>query len=203
MKAFWNQRYRSETFAYVKTPNLYFKQQLDRLKPGKLFLPAEGEGRNAVYAALFGWEVTAYDFREVAIEKAKILAKEKKVHFTYQNASLEQIHFAPASFDAIGIVFVQYPSEVRTKNFNKICSFLKPGGTLIMEVFSRNHLEYQQLNPSVGGPKNIDQLYDIKEIEQDFCDFDVLELSEEKTKLEEGEFHRGMASVIRFVGIKK
>jgi len=63
--------------------------------------------------------------------------------------------------------------------------------------------EYQQLNPSVGGPKNIDQLYDIKEIEQDFCYFDVLELSEEKTKLEEGEFHRGMASVIRFVGIKK
>jgi len=203
MKDFWNQRYSSATFAYGKTPNVFFKQQLDRLAPGKLFLPAEGEGRNAVYAAQGGWEVTAYDFSEEAIKKAMILAQEKKVEFTYQNASLDQVDFPQASFDAVGIVYVQYPTGVRTKNFKKISSFLKPGGTLIMEVFSKNHLENQRLNPGVGGPKNIDQLYDLNEIKHDFSDFEVIQLSEEKTNLEEGEFHRGLASVIRLVGIKK
>lgn len=110
MKDFWNQRYRSATFAYGKTSNVFFKQQLDRLVPGKLFLPAEGEGRNAVYAAQGGWEVTAYDFSEEAIKKAMILAQEKKVEFTFQNASLDQVDFQQASFDAVGIVYVQYPT---------------------------------------------------------------------------------------------
>ncbi len=157
---------------------------MDRLAPGKLFLPAEGEGRNAVYAAQGGWEVTAYDFSEEAI-KSHDLGARKKVEFTYQNASLDQVDFPQASFDAVGIVYVQYPTGVRTKNFKKISSFLKPGGTLIMEVFSKNHLENQRLNPGVGGPKNIDQLYDLNEIKHDFSDFG------------------NTISVIRLVGIRK
>ena len=50
MKDFWNERYDEESYAYGNSPNVFFKQQLDKLKVGSLLLPAEGEGRNAVYA---------------------------------------------------------------------------------------------------------------------------------------------------------
>ena len=41
MKAFWDERYNSEVYAYGKTPNLYFKEKVDQLKPGRILLPAE------------------------------------------------------------------------------------------------------------------------------------------------------------------
>jgi len=74
MKDFWNERYDEESYAYGNSPNVFFKQQLDKLKVGSLLLPAEGEGRNAVYALSWGWEVLAFDFSESAMVKAKKLA---------------------------------------------------------------------------------------------------------------------------------
>ena len=62
MKDFWNERYGAPEYAYGTEPNVFFKQELDGLKPGRLLLPAEGEGRNGVYAAEKGWSVSAYDW---------------------------------------------------------------------------------------------------------------------------------------------
>lgn len=83
MKAFWNQRYDEPEYAYGTQPNLFFKDQLDQLTPGKLLMPAEGEGRNAVYAAGKGWEVTAFDSSSSGQKKALRLAQEKKVTLNY------------------------------------------------------------------------------------------------------------------------
>lgn len=202
MKSFWNQRYASSEYAYGKEPNKFFKQALDRLTPGKLFLAAEGEGRNAVYAAQQGWEVVCYDFSVEAQKKALSLAEEKGVKINYQLGSLEDMSFNE-EFDAVGIVFVQFPEAIRRHNFQKISSFLKPGGTLILEAFSKSHIEDQEENPSVGGPKNVDQLYELNAIKKDFENFDLEIATEESTNLEEGLYHRGRSSVVRFVGRKK
>jgi SAM-dependent methyltransferase len=203
MKSFWNQRYAQDEYAYGTEPNSFFKKELDQLKPAKLFLAAEGEGRNAVYAAQQGWEVVCYDFSEEAQKKALKLAQEKGVSIDYRLGSLEDINFDSAEFDAVGIVFVQFPEAIRRQNFHKIISFLKPGGTMILEAFSKSHLEDQRENPSVGGPKNINQLYDLEAIKKDFEDFEVSIASEERTDLNEGLYHRGRSSVVRFVGKKK
>ena len=88
MKDFWNERYASTEYVYGKEPNQYFKQILCSLSPGKILLPAEGEGRNAVYAASLGWQVYAYDFSERAYKKAMALAAEKKYAFTMKLALL-------------------------------------------------------------------------------------------------------------------
>lgn len=56
MQDFWNNRYSGVDFFYGEDPNEYFAQQLKYFNPGKILLPAEGEGRNGVYAALQGWE---------------------------------------------------------------------------------------------------------------------------------------------------
>ena len=81
MKDFWNQRYAEEEYAYGTEPNAFFKAQLDQRTPGRLLLPAEGEGRNAVYAAKKGWEVVAFDQSDAGQKKALKLAKETLVKF--------------------------------------------------------------------------------------------------------------------------
>lgn len=51
---FWNERYSANETVYGDKPNKFFKQFIDTHKPGKILLPAEGEGRNALYAASKG-----------------------------------------------------------------------------------------------------------------------------------------------------
>lgn len=52
MKEMWDKRYGNTEYAYGEEPNAFFKKTLDKLDlKGSILLPAEGEGRNAVYAA--------------------------------------------------------------------------------------------------------------------------------------------------------
>lgn len=80
---FWNEMYGTEEFRYGTTPNEFFKEKLDKMKPGSVLLPAEGEGRNAVYAATQGWDVTAFDISAQGKEKAVQLAKQHNVSINY------------------------------------------------------------------------------------------------------------------------
>ena len=80
---------------------------------------------------------------------------------------------------------------------------MKPGGLIIFEAFSKVHLLYNGLDPKVGGPKNIDMLFSTAEIEADFENYHILLLEEKEILLEEGKYHIGKGSVIRFVGRKK
>ena len=59
MKEFWDDRYRQVEYAYGEEPNTYFKNEIGKFPPASLLCPAEGEGRNAIYAALLGWRVVA------------------------------------------------------------------------------------------------------------------------------------------------
>ena len=86
MKSFWNERYAAAEFVYGTAPNEYFKSVLDTLPEGKLLLPCEGEGRNAVYAASQSWMVDAFDMSEAGKEKCHQLATAKKVSINYQIA---------------------------------------------------------------------------------------------------------------------
>ena len=77
MKEMWNQRYAEHELVYGEAPNTFLKAFIDREEPGSILLPAEGEGRNAVYAASMGWEVFAMDFSTVAQEKALRRARQR------------------------------------------------------------------------------------------------------------------------------
>jgi hypothetical protein len=79
---------------------------------------------------------------------------------------------------------------------------LRKGGILIFEAFSKKHLEYVTKNDKVGGPRDIESLFSIEEIKADFSNYEVLELLEKEIVLNEGLFHNGTGSVIRFVGRK-
>jgi SAM-dependent methyltransferase len=197
MENIWDQRYGQEGYIYGKAPNAFFKQETDRLKPGKILLPAEGEGRNAVYAAKNGWQVLALDMSQAGRNKALKLAEEAGVGIQYEICDLTSCLLPENEFDALAIIFAHFPSETRRLVYRKLLGALKPGGTLILETFSK-----KQFGKTSGGPQNLDMLNNIEELKLDFKDLDFKEISESEVDLQEGDFHVGKAKVIRIVAVK-
>lgn len=199
----WDDRYSNEEFAYGTAPNKYLQEQIEKLEPGSILFPAEGEGRNAVFAAKLGWKVTAFDISEEGKNKALKLAEANNVTIEYQVGELETLHYQPEQFDAIALIYAHFPAEIKSSIHKTLETYLRKGGITIFEAFSKKHLEYLALNEKVGGPKDIESLFSIEEIQADFPNYEIIELEEKEIELSEGLFHNGKGSVIRFVGRKK
>jgi len=195
MREIWNERYASPDFIYGTEPNEFFKEQILKLSPGKLLLPGEGEGRNAVYAASLGWQVDAFDYSEQAVGKAHTLAKQKNVNIHYALSSFEDYRYPVKHYDAAGLIYIHMPPDIRQSIHRKIIRSLKPGGIIMLEAFHK-----EQINYTTGGPKDIDMLYSENEVAEDFKELNIVSLGKMKTPLQEGILHAGHAVVIRFVG---
>lgn len=198
----WDERYSSEEFAYGTEPNNYLREQLSQLKPGTILFPAEGEGRNAVFAATQGWEVSAFDISANGRNKALQLAHQLGTTIDYQVGELSDLNYQKEQFDVIALIYAHFPAAVKSSIHHMLNQYLRKGGFIIFEAFSKNHLEYIARNEKVGGPKDVESLFSIDEIKADFPDYDIIELKETEIELKEGLFHNGTGSVIRFVGQK-
>jgi hypothetical protein len=198
MKDFWNNRYAREEYAYGILPNAYFQTQLDLLQPGKLLLPAEGEGRNAVYAAEKGWKVDAFDYSESGRDKALALARQRNVSIRYDLMEVDQYTCEAPSYTAAALIFAHLPGPMRKRLHAEVVQCLCPGGHLILEAFSP-----AQLPLSSGGPKKVEMLYTAEMLRDDFSNLQILNLTEKRVQLEEGPYHTGEAEVVRLLARKK
>ncbi len=203
MKEFWNNRYRIEDSAYGYEPNEYFKEQLSKLDPDKILLPAEGEGRNAVFAAKLGWEVSAFDMSEQGKIKAEILAQKNRVHIDYKIGEFKELEYEQEYFGSIALIYAHFTAELKSKYHKQLDCYLKKGGVIIFEAFSKYNLELVQQGKNTNGPKNIDALFSVDEIRKDFHNYETIELKEEVIELNEGLYHKGESAIVRFVGKKK
>lgn len=199
----WNERYKDESYAYGINPNEYLKEQLSNIEGKTILFPAEGEGRNAVFAAKKGWEVHAFDISIEGQKKALQLASENNVTIDYQVGLIEELKYNEEQFDVIALIYAHFPASYKSLYHKVISKYLRKGGYLIFEAFSKKHIDYVTRNPKVGGPKDIDDLFSVDEIKSDFANFEIIELEEKEIDLKEGLYHNGKASVIRFVGRKK
>lgn len=202
MNNFWDERFANNKSVYGEEPNQFFKEQLSKLEAGALLLPAEGEGRNAIFAAKTGWEVSAFDTSKVGRENALKRAQIENVAIDYKLQDILEFDYSENMFDAIGLVFAHFPSIIRAKFHQKLISSLRIGGYIILEGFSKNHLQFSEKNPSAGGPKNIDMLFDSESILEDFSSLKTILIEEKIIHLSEGEFHQGESYVVRYVGQK-
>jgi SAM-dependent methyltransferase len=204
MVQFWNERYGQQEYAYGRAPNRFLESQLAHIPNGKILFPAEGEGRNAVFAAELGWTVDAFDISAEGKRKAERLASERGVSIHYILGTWEESGLKkPAVYDAVGIIFNHFPRTVCQNYFIDFSQALKPGGVLILEVFSKDQIAYQEKYNS-GGPKSEEILFSVEEIREmfeDIIDFELIEKTE--VILDEGPFHSGPASVIRVMGKRK
>jgi ubiquinone/menaquinone biosynthesis C-methylase UbiE len=197
-KEFWDIRYGQPVYAYGLQPNKYFKDVIDKLSPGKLFLPGEGEGRNAVYAARHGWEVNAVDLSSEAQKKAENLARENGVSITYRTGNLMDFTFQDNEFDLISLIFLHLPPTIRLEIHKQFIRNLKPGGYLLVEAFSK-----EQLGRPSGGPPSLELLYDQNILKEDFQMLEIKELYHTEETLNEGPYHQGEASLVRLLAQKQ
>ena len=199
----WNDRYQEKEFAYGTKPNEFLKEQILKLKTGKILFGAEGEGRNAVYSAKIGWNVSAFDISIEGKNKALKLARENNVSIDYQVGLLPDLNYGKEQFDVITLIYAHFPANIKSKYHKLLNEKLKKGGIIIFEAFGKNNLEYRNKNPKIGGPQDINSLFSTDELKSDFENYEVLELVEKEIELNEGLYHNGKGSVIRFVGRKK
>ena len=192
----WNKRYAENESVYGTEPNVFFKNFINTHKSGSILLPAEGEGRNAIYAASKGWQVDAFDFSELAVKKALKLAAEKKIILHYEIMNIED--FRPGKqYDTVALIYVHLPENIRKEFHQRVYESIKPGGYLVLEAFAK-----EQIHNNSGGPKDLELLYDAPAICKDFSFLHLLFCGQKEVVLDEGPFHKGKAEVLQLVGQK-
>mmetsp|Transcript_11191 Transcript_11191/g.18600 ORF Transcript_11191/g.18600 Transcript_11191/m.18600 type:complete len:202 (+) Transcript_11191:114-719(+) len=196
---FWDGRYGEEGFAYGTTPNNFLVEHSSRLAPSsKVLCLAEGEGRNGVYLAQQGHDVTGVDSSKVGLDKAQKLANQNGVTITTVVADLREYDIGEAQWDAVVSIFCHMPVPMRKNVHSRAVRGLKPGGVLILEAYTPKQLEM-----GTGGPHTKDLLMTLEEIQAE--DFAGLELDigrEVDRDVIEGKYHTGKAAVVQFVGRK-
>lgn len=195
-KHFWDKRYNEFTSVYGQKPNPFFKHFIDTHKPGSLLLPADGEGRNGLYAASKGWQVDAFDFSVVAMEKAVKQAEGQGLKINYWTQDIATFK-ANKKYDAIALIYVHLPQPLRRTFHKEIFNSLHSGSFLVLEAFAKEQIHFKS-----GGPKDISLLYDAPSICSDFPFLHLLSCGQKEIELNEGEFHKGKASVLQMTGQK-
>ena len=150
----WNARYASRELLWSAEPNRLFASEAEGLEPGRGLDLACGEGRNAVWLAERGWRVTAVDFSDVALEKARRLAGSRGVEVEWVLADV--LDFAPErqAFDLVALLYLQLPHEELGRAVGAAVDAVAPGGTiLVLGHDTRN------LREGHGGPKDVSVLY--------------------------------------------
>ncbi len=199
MKEFWNQRYSGDEFFFGTDPNAFLTAQLHRFKPGQTVLAvADGEGRNGVWLARQGLDVTAVDFSPAAVEKAQRLAGQYGVSVRHEISDLFAWNWGENRFDAIVAIFIQFVGPEQRRNLNELMlRALKPGGLLILQGYRPKQLEYR-----TGGPSSVENLYAAETLREEFSAMEILHLAEHDDEICEGEGHCGMSALVDLVARK-
>ena len=195
----WNQRFSVPDFVFGTAPNVFLAAQAPRLRRGASALcVADGEGRNSVWLARQGLEVTAFDFSPVALDKAKRFARESGVTVDYRLSSVADWNYDERPYDVVVAIFIQFsPPAERARVFAGMVRALKPGGLLFLQGYSTAQLKY-----GTGGPKQIENLYTEPMLREAFSGLEILHLGSREEALDEGTRHQGMSAVADLVARK-
>lgn len=192
----WNTRFSAEGYLFGKEPNAFLASQRARLSPGmKALCVSDGEGRNSVWLARQGLEVTAFDFSPVGVAKARALAREAGVAVDYRECDIFRWEWRPSHYDAVVAIFIQFLApEARARIFASMREALAPRGLLILQGYRPEQLAY-----GTGGPSQVENLYTEELLRESFADLEILHLASHDDAVDEGPGHRGMSALIDLV----
>ncbi|MCZ8537861.1 class I SAM-dependent methyltransferase [Paenisporosarcina quisquiliarum] len=194
----WNERFQDAKYVYGTEPNEFLRDMQKKLQlSGDALTIAEGEGRNAVFIAEQGLNVTAWDYAESGLEKTKKLGETKGVTVKTELVDLNEAQWVTNQWDEIVCIFGHFPKELRNKTLRGVKEAVKPGGYFITEVYSHYQIPYKS-----GGPQKLDLLYSPEEFLQTFSDWRTVHFFMGEVVRHEGELHNGLSHVIQFVGQK-
>ena len=194
-KEVWDKSFSDTDFVYGESENVFINRMSSILpEQSKVGCFAEGEGRNAVYLAKLGHEVTAYDQSMIGLEKAKVLAGSNTVHVETVAMDLTKEKVKPNQYDAAIMVFGHVPKKDQLFFMENMMNSVKPGGYIIFEVYSEAQLEYQ-----TGGPKSVELLYDPVDVLNWISDYKCIHFYYGEAVRNEGKKHIGLGHVIQVV----
>lgn len=169
----WNQRYADAELVWSAGPNLFVEQLCRDLTPGRSIDLAAGEGRNAIWLAEQGWDSTAVDYSDVAIDKARQIADRRGVTITTEVADLTEYVPTPAGYDLVLVAYLQIPGDQMDPILRKAAAAVAPGGTFLLVCHDRENLEH-----GYGGPQHPDVLTSPDQVVAALGDDLVVERSE-------------------------
>lgn len=190
--AFWNERYAEPAFAYGEEPNDFVREMAPRLGPGPVLCLAEGQGRNAVFLAGRGHDVTAVDASAEGLRRAEELAARRGVRIRAVVADLADFDPGAERWGAVVSVFAHLPPDLRRAVHRRVVGALAPGGWLVLEAYTPRQLDYGTGGPPVAGP-----LMTLEGLREELAGLEIV-LGEERERLvREGAYHDGLSHVVR------
>ena len=139
---------------WTSTPNQFLVSEVVGLPPGRAVDLACGEGRNAVWLAEQGWQVTGVDFSPVGLAKAERFAALRDVEVHWVESAVQEWTPPPEGFDLVAVMYLQLPQPERSAALEVAASAVAPGGTLLVVAHDQDNL-----TRGFGGPPSADVLY--------------------------------------------
>lgn len=160
----WDERYAASELVWSREPNATVASECAGLPPGRAVDLAAGEGRNAIWLAGRGWDVTAVDYSQVALDKGRRLAGDLPVAWVCADATT----WTGAGLDLAVVAYLQLPAEQRRAAARNAVSALRPGGTLVWVAHDSTNLA-----EGTGGPQDPAVLMSAEDVVADVADLGV------------------------------
>ncbi|WP_394140499.1 class I SAM-dependent methyltransferase [Cytobacillus oceanisediminis] len=191
----WEEKFGAEEYVYGEEPNEFIREQAYRLEGRKRIVAfAEGEGRNAVFLARQGHDVTAWDYTQNGLKKTKKLAERHNVRVETGQKDLIHDPVPSEEYDSSIMIFGHFFKKDQRTVFDKLISVVKPGGIIMLEVYSEDQLRYQ-----TGGPKRVDMVYDPADLLEWIRGYKVLHFFYGEQERVEGTGHTGTGHVVQVI----
>lgn len=195
----WDERYSREGFFYGTEPNEFLRAHTALLPPGgEVLCLAEGEGRNAVYLASMGFDVTGVDGSPVGIAKLRKLAGQRGVHVKAVVSDLAQFAIVPDAWDAIVSIWCHLPAPLRRQVYRASVAGLRSGGVFLLEAYHPRQLEFK-----TGGPPTAELMVTLAALRDELTGLELIEARETERVVHEGQGHHGPSAVVQVVGRKR
>jgi SAM-dependent methyltransferase len=188
----WDERYAATELVWSATPNQFVAAELADLRPGRALDLATGEGRNALWLAERGWEVTAVDFSQVGLDKCRALQTQhprgRDLHVDWVHGDALTYDPGPVSFDLALVAYLQLPADERRTAVRRAFDCLTDGGTLLLVAHDSTNL-----TEGTGGPQDPEVLYTAEEVLGDLDGerFDVVRAERVPRVVPANDEHRG------------
>jgi SAM-dependent methyltransferase len=161
----WDTRYAAEELVWSAGPNRFLVSEVADLPPGRALDLACGEGRNAIWLAERGWQVTAVDFSEVGVEKGR----RRNGAVDFRVADVLEFDAGEEQYDLVIVFYLQLPADEMQRVLRKAARAVAPGGTFLLV----GH-DLRNLTDGQGGPKDAAVLYRAEDLPE-FLDGLVVE----------------------------